>query len=109
MNKLLLKSIILGLSSLFLYLLFPKFIGVGLDNKCILINVIVIVYVAVGVLSLYEFYLGEKFSPGIQMYRIKSLGEDSSKLNVFHRKIGAVVVCIFALLLLWVHFKGYTC
>jgi uncharacterized RDD family membrane protein YckC len=108
-NKLLFKGIVFSFSSVALYLSFPEFIGVGLSQKCILINFIVIFYSALAVLSLYEFYVGDKFSPGIQMYRIKSLKDDSSKLNIFHRRIGAAVVCILDVLLLWVHLKGYTC
>lgn len=103
----LIKLIIFGLSCFFIYLIIPSFVGVS--KVCIYINIGVIVYIAFSVLGAYEFYKGEEFSLGIQMYRIKSLKEDSSNFNVWHRRIGVFILVFLALAVLVVSVKGVWC
>jgi len=107
MSSLLIKNIIFGVSCLAVYLALPSFIG--LSNKCIFINLGVIIYVAFSVIDLYDFFKGDKFSIGIQMYRIKSLAEDGSKFNIWHRRVGAVVRVILAVVVLMIAFNQWFC
>jgi hypothetical protein len=99
------KKIIVFVLSFIIWLwVTPNFIDIGLSNGCILANIGLITYLAVATFSFYEFYIGDKFSPGALMHTLKSLEEDDSKSNVFYRRVGASLIVLLSTCILFLMF-----
>ncbi|MCF6345710.1 MAG: hypothetical protein L3J00_04475 [Thiomicrorhabdus sp.] len=103
------KIVFFIVSFVILYLIIPDFTGVGLSRFCILINLVLLGYIAMSSVDVYEFYIGDKFSIGIQMYRLKSLKEDDSSFNIWHRRIAVVVRILLALAMFLLLFNNWIC
>jgi len=103
MNKFIQKNFIVIVGFIVFYVLFFDRIGADFTSSCTIIGAVLVFYIAILLENFYKFFIGAEFNVGIRMYDIKSVKESrGSKINIFHRRVGAILLVCLLMICLYI-------